>query len=174
MALHVDTKIETPAQNNNRQILPKQKEGDTIRIQLFAPAGAGHSTNGYTVELDLPGRTFFTYVENVSGKDWTGAALIVAGSAKLSALFVAGASLPSTGYLGQLELKVRKPLEDGATLIVKNFSMTSGSDVDVLDVSNAVVTFTATATGPGDFDGKWERKSGGFSDLCHSVWQVFV
>ena len=79
--------------------------------------------------------------------------MIVAGSAKLSALFVAGASLPSTGYLGQLELKVRKPLEDGATLIVKNFSMTSGSDVDVLDVSNAVVTFTATATGPGDFDG---------------------
>ena len=50
-------------------------------------------------------------------------------------------------------MQVTRSLEDGATLIVKSLSMTSGSDVDVLDVSNAMISFTASATGPGDFDG---------------------
>ena len=151
LVLQVDTQIESPVQNNNVQTLPEQKAGDTIQFQLFVPAGAGQSTNGYTVELDLPGKTFSSYIGNVSGMDWTGGVLISTGSTKLSALFPTGTSVPSTGYLGQLDLQVTRSLEGGATLIVKSFQMTSGSDVDVLDVSNAIITFPAT--GPGDFDG---------------------
>ena len=153
LVLQVDTHIESPVQNNNMQTLPQQETGNTIQFQLFLPAGAGQSTNGYTVELDLPGKTFSSYIGNVSGTDWTGGVLISTGSTKLSALFPTGASVPSTGYLGQVDLQVMRPLEGGATLIVKSLSITSGSDVDVLDVSNAIITFTAPATGPGDFDG---------------------
>ena len=153
LVLQLDTQIESPVQNNNVQILPEQKAGDTIQFQLFVPAGAGQSTNGYTVELDLPGKTFSSYIGNVSGTDWTGGALISTGSTKLSALFLTGASVPSTGYLGQVDLQVTRSLEGGATLIVKSLSITSGSDVDLLNVSNAIITFTAPATGPGDFDG---------------------
>ncbi len=153
--LQVDTQIESPAQNNNAQTLPEQQAGDTIRFQLFVPAGAGQTTNGYALELDLPGKTFSSSVGTVSGRDWTGAALVSRGSKELSALFVTGATIPSTGYLGQVDLQVTRPLEDGATLIVKSMSLTSGRDVDQLDVSNAVITFTApsASTCPGDFDG---------------------
>ena len=153
LALQIDTQIESPVQNNNVQTLAGQKAGDTIRFQLFVPAGGGQSTNGYTVELDLPGKTFSSYIGNVSGTDWTGGALISTGSTSLSVLFPTGASVPSTGYLGQIDLQVTRPLEGGATLIVKSLSITSGSDIDVLDVSNAAITFTASATGTGDFDG---------------------
>ena len=152
LVLQVDTQIESPVQNNNVQILPEQKAGDTIQFQFFVPAGAGQSTNGYTVELDLPGKTFSSYIGNISGTDWTGGALISTVSTKLSALFPTGASVPPTGYLGQLDLQVTRSLE-GGTLIVKSLSITSGNDVDVLDVSNAIITFTAPATNPGDFDG---------------------
>ena len=151
LILQVDTQIESPVQNNNVQTLAEQKTGDVIQFQLFVSAGADQPTNGYTVELDLPGKTFSSYIGNVSGKDWTGGSLISTGSTKLSALFPTSASVPPTGYLGQLDLQVTRPLEDGATLIIKSLSITSGNDVDVLDVSNAVITFTAT--GPGDFDG---------------------
>ena len=151
--LQIDTQIESPVQNNNVQTLPEKKAGDTIQFQFFVLAGAGQSTNGYTVELDLPGKTFSSYIGNVSGMDWTGGALISTGSTKLSALFPTGASVPSTGYLGQIDLQVMRPLEGGATLIVKSLSITSGNDIDLLDVSNAAITFTASATGPGDFDG---------------------
>ena len=153
LALQIDTQIENPVQNNNVQTLAGQKAGDTIRFQLFVPAGGGQSTNGYTVELDLPGKTFSSYIGNVSGTDWTGGTLISTGSASLSALFPTGASVPSTGYLGQIDLQVTRSLEGGAKLIVKSLSITSGSDVDVLDVSNAIITFTASATDFGDFDG---------------------
>ncbi len=151
--LQIDTQIESPVQNNNVQTLPEKKAGDTIQFQFFVSAGAGQSTNGYTVELDLPGKTFSSYIGNVSGMDWTGGALISTGSTKLSALFPTGTSVPSTGYLGQIDLQVMRPLEGGATLIVKSLSITSGNDIDLLDVSNAAITFTASATGPGDFDG---------------------
>ncbi len=151
-ALQVDTQIETPAQNNNAKTLPEQQAGDTIRFQLFAPAGGGHSTNGYTVELDLPSKTFSSYIGTVSGRNWTGSALTSTGSATLSALLLTGGTVPSTGYLGHIDLQVTQPLEEGATLIVKSFVMTSGNDVDQLDVSNAMITFTATSACPGDFD----------------------
>ena len=153
-ALHLDTQIETPAQNNNAQTLPEQQAGDTIQFQLFVPASAGQTTNGYALELDLPGKTFSSSIGTVSGRDWTGSALVSRGSKELSALFVTGATVPSTGYLGQVELQVTQPLEDGATLIVKSMSLTSG-DVDPLDVSNAVISFAAmsASTCPGDFDG---------------------
>ena len=61
--------------------------------------------------------------------------------------------MPSTGYLGQIDVQVTRPLEDGATLVVKSLVMTSGSDLDQLDVSNAMISFTATSACPGDFDG---------------------
>ena len=150
--LQVDTEIESPAQNNNVQTLPEQKAGDTIQFQLFVPAGGGRSTYGYAVVLELPGKTFSSYIGNISGRDWTGATLSNTGAAELSALFITGASVPSTGYLGQLNLQVRRPLEDGATLIVKSFEIISGNDVDMLNVSNAIISFTSP-TGPGDFDG---------------------
>ena len=153
--LQVDTQIETPAQNNNAKTLSEQQAGNTIRFQLFVPAGGGRATNGYALELDLRGKTFSSYIGTVSGKDWTGAALVSTGTKELSALFITGATVPSTGYLGQIELQVTQPLEDGATLIVKSMSLTSGRDVDQLDVSNAMISFTApsASTCPGDFDG---------------------
>ena len=150
--LQVDTEIESPAQNNNVQTLPEQKAGDTIQFQLFVPAGGGRSTNGYAVVLELPGKTFSSYIGNISGRDWTGATLSNTGAAELSALYVPSVSVPSTGYLGQVNLQVRRPLEDGVTLIVKSFEIISGNDVDMLNVSNAIISFT-TPTGPGDFDG---------------------
>ncbi len=77
--LQIDTQIESPVQNNNVQTLPEKKAGDTIQFQFFVLAGAGQSTNGYTVELDLPGKTFSSYIGNVSGTDWTGGVLISTG-----------------------------------------------------------------------------------------------
>ena len=152
-ALQVDTQIETTPQNNNTQTLPEQAAGDMIRFQLFVPSGGGRATNGYTVELDLPSKTFSSYIGTISGQAWTGDNLINTNSTTLSALFITGATVPSTGYLGQIDVQVTRPLEDGATLIVKSLSMTSGNDIDSLDVSNAVITFTAASACPGDFDG---------------------
>ena len=152
-ALHLDTQIETTPQNNNTQTLPEQQAGDTIRFQLFVPSGGERATNGYTVEIDLPSKTFSSYIGTISGQAWTGDNLINTNSTTLSALFITGATVPSTGYLGQIDVQVTRPLEDGATLIVKSLSMTSGNDIDSLDVSNAVITFTAASACPGDFDG---------------------
>ena len=149
--LLVDTRIESPARNDNEQTLPEPNAGDFIRFQLFVPAGAGRSTNGYTVELDLPGRTFSSYIGNMSGTDWTGTDLIRSGSTGLAALFLASATVPSTGYLGRVELQMSRAL-DGATLTVKSMEMTSGRDVDRLNVANAVISLGA-APCPQDFDG---------------------
>ena len=66
-ALHLDTQIETTPQNNNTQTLPEQAAGDMIRFQLFVPSGGGRATNGYTVELDLPSKTFSSYIGTISG-----------------------------------------------------------------------------------------------------------
>ena len=159
--LQVDTEIESPARNNNVQTLPEQKAGDTIQFQLFVPAGGGRSTYGYAVVLELPGKTFSSYIGNISGRDWTGATLSNTGAAELSALHIPSVSIPSTGYLGQLDLQVRRPLEDGVTLIVKRLEITSGNDVDMLNVSNAIISFTTT-TGPGDFDGDGTVNVGDF------------
>ncbi|MDE2889988.1 MAG: SUMF1/EgtB/PvdO family nonheme iron enzyme [Gemmatimonadota bacterium] len=150
--LRVDTQIESPAQNNNVRTLPGKTAGDTIQFQLFAPVGGGGSTNGYTVELDLHGRTFSSHVGKMSGTDWTGNALIRSGAKGLAALYITAATVPSTGYLGQVELEVSRALEDGTTLIVRSLSMTSGRHVDQLDVSNAVISIGATSECTGDFD----------------------
>ncbi|MDE2889987.1 MAG: hypothetical protein OXR72_17430, partial [Gemmatimonadota bacterium] len=149
--LQLDTQIESPAQNNNAQTLPEQQAGDTIQFQLFAPDGGGRSTNGFTVELDMPGRTFSSYIGDMSGTDWNGAALVIRGQ-QLSALFITGATVPSSGYLGQVDLRVSQALEAGATLAVKSLSMTSGREVDQLNVSKAKISFTAVSACPGDFD----------------------
>ena len=150
-ALQVDTQIESTPRNNNAQTLPEPSAGDILSFQLFVPSGAGQLTNGYTVELDLPGKTFASYIGTVSGTAWNGNALISTGTAELSALFVTGATVPSTGYLGQINVQVTQALESGATLTVKSMSMISGSDVDQLNVTNAQITFAAGGN-PGDFD----------------------
>lgn len=151
VALHVDTQFETPATNNNAKTLPEQKAGDTFRFQLFAPAGGGETTNGYTLELDVPGKTLASYIGTVSGVDWNGNALIVRGAATLSALFISGATVPSSGYLGQVNVTVTRALEAGAKLVVKRMEMTSGRDVDQLAVGDAEITFAAGGNA-GDFN----------------------
>ncbi len=151
VALHVDTQIETPATHNNAKTLPVPKAGDTIRFQLFAPAGGGNTTNGYTLELDVPGKTLANHVGTVSGVDWNGNALIVRGTATLSALFISGATVPSSGYLGQVSVSVTRELDAGAKLTVKRMEVTSGRDVDQLAVGAAEVTFTAGGNA-GDFN----------------------
>ncbi len=150
-ALHVDTQIETPATNNNAKTLPVPKAGDTIRFQLFAPAGGGNTTNGYTLELDVPGKTLANHVGTVSGVDWNGNALIGRGAATLSALFISGATVPSSGYLGQVNVTVTRELDAGAKLVVKRMEMTSGRDVDQLAVGAAEITFAAGGNA-GDFN----------------------
>ena len=150
-ALRVDTQIESPAQDSDAQTLAEKNVGDTIQFQLFVPAGGGRTTNGFTVELDLPGKTFSSFIGNTSGRDWSGSNLISKGNA-LSALFLSGATVPPTGYIAHVKLEVSRALEDGATLIIKSASMTSGTEVDKLDVSNAVISFAAASACPGDFD----------------------
>ena len=152
-ALQVDTQIESPPKNNNAHTLPEARAGDTVSFQLFVLSGAGQLTNGYELELDLPGKTFSNYIGTISGTDWNGRALLSNGPAKLSALFISGVIVPSTGYLGQVNVQVKKTLESGKTLTVKSLLMTSGNDVDQLNVSNAHITFAATVSGNlGDFD----------------------
>ena len=79
-------------------------------------------------------------------------ALIGTGS-ELSSLFVTEATVPSTGYLGQIDLEVRRTFKNGTTLTVKSLMITSGGNVDELNVSNAIISFTSPTPNPGDFDG---------------------
>ena len=60
--------------------------------------------------------------------------------------------MPSTGYLGQIDLEVRRTFKNGTTLTVKSLTITSGGNVDELNVSNAIISFAASTTNPGDFD----------------------
>ena len=151
VTLLLDTQIETPATNNRVQTLPEQKAGDTIRFQLFAPSGGGQTTNGYMLELDVSGKSLASYIGTISGVDWDGNALIGRGAATLSALFVTGATVPSSGYLGQVNVSVTRALEAGARLVVKRMEIISGRDVDSLAVAAAEITFT-TGGNAGDFN----------------------
>ena len=154
MQLHLDTQTETPVAQNNALTLPEQKAGDTIQLQLFVPMAAGKQTYGYEIELDLPGKTFSNNIGSISGTDFTGASLFpTPGRPILSALLLSTPVVPTNGYLGQIDLQVINTLEAETTLIVKAASMAGHNrQQDPLDVSNAVITFTAISY-PGDFDG---------------------
>ena len=153
LKLHLDTQIETPATDNNALTIPEKKAGDTIRLQLFVPMAAGKQTYGYEIELDLPGKTFSNYIGDISGKDFTDAALFpTPGSPILAALLLSTPAVPATGYLGQIDLQVTNTLEAETTLIVKTASMAGlNRHQDPLDVSNAVISIHISY--PGDFDG---------------------
>ena len=152
LQLYFDTQIETPAVRNNRLIIPEQTTGDTIQFQLFVPLAADKQTYGYEIELDLPDKTFFDYIGNISGTSFTGASLSsIPGRPVLSALLISTPTVPANGYLGQIDLQVTNTLEAGTTLIVKAASMADLSgQQDALDVSNAVITVAIIS---GDFDG---------------------
>ena len=147
----MDARVESTPQNDAVRTLPPPQAGDTVSFQLFAAAAAGQSTNGYVIELDLPGRTFSSDIGTLLGVDWNGDALVSAGPAGLSALFLSPATAPSTGYLGQINVPVTTALDSGDVLRVKRMTMTSGNDLDQLDVSAAAIAF-ATGGNPGDFD----------------------
>ena len=152
MLLHLDTQIETPAVQNNRLIIPEQTAGDTIQFQLFVPMAADKQTYGYEIELDLPDKTFFDYIGNISGTSFTGASLRQTPDRPvLSALLISTPAVPANGYLGQIDLQVTNTLESETTLIVKTTLMADLSgQQDSLDVSNAVITIAIIS---GDFDG---------------------
>ena len=157
--LLLDTKIETPAQNNNAQSLPERKRGDTIQFQFFVPGAAGTQIQGYTVELALKGKTFGSYVDvgDVSGTDFSGSTLLrrvsAAGNPTLSMLSTSAVAIPASGYLGHVDLKVSRELTSLDALEVASAEIASAGVVQNLDVSQAVLTFTTAPACPGDFNG---------------------
>jgi len=115
---------------------------------------AGKQTYGYEIELDLPDKTFFDYIGNISGTSFTGASLRQTPDRPvLSALLISTPAVPANGYLGQIDLQVTNTLAPETTLIVKTASMAGlNRQQDLLDVSNAMISFTRRVY-PGDFDG---------------------
>ncbi len=156
MQLQLDTRIESPPQNNDVLELPEKRAGDTIQFQLFVPDAGGRQIQAYTVELALKGKTFDSYFDDVSGMDLTGAALLSgaagSGNPTLSMLSLSAMSVPSSGYLGQVTLRVSRALTSSDALEVASAEVGSTDGVETLDVSQALLTFTAAAC-PGDFDG---------------------
>ena len=155
--LLLDAQIESPPRNNNALTLPEKKPGDTIRFQLFVPEASGTQIQGYTVEPALKGKTFGSYVDNVSGTDLNGGALISrasgSGNPTLSMLSLSAVTVPSTGYLGQVTLNVSRALTSSDVLAVQTASTAGPGGVQNLDVSNASLSFSQAAACPGDFDG---------------------
>ena len=155
--LRLDTRIESPPQNNNVVTLPEKQRGDAIRFQLFAPYTAGRQIQGYTVELALRGKTISSYVGDVSGTDLNGGALTSrtssSGNPTLSMLSLSALTVPSSGYLGQATLRVSRELTSSDVLEVASAETAGAGGVQSLDVSQAVLTFTAAAACLGDFDG---------------------
>ena len=155
--LHLDTQIESPAQNNSVLTFTDKRPGDTLQIQLFVPNSAGQDIQAFTLELALQGKTFANFIGNISGSDWMGEALFSGLSASdnptLSGLFLNAAPVPMTGYLGQIDLEVTGLLSDEDTLRVTSaFLAVAGEGLQSVDVSNAELSFTPASICPGDFD----------------------
>ncbi len=155
--LLLDAQIETPARNNNVVSVPEKKAGDSIRFQLFVPDARGTQIQGYTVELSLRGKTFGSYVDDVSGTDLNGSALLSrvsgTGNPTLSMLSLSAVAVPANGYLGQVNLSVSRALTSSDVLAVSTASLAGPGGVQNLDVSVALLSFTQAAACPGDFDG---------------------
>ena len=155
--LRLDTQIETPAQNNNALELPEKHAGETIQFQLFAPGTSGRQIQGYTVELALKGKTFGSYIGDVSGTALNGGALLSrvsgTGNPTLSMLSVSAVTIPASGYLGQVNLRASRALTSSDVLAVQSASTAGAGGVQNLDVSQAVLTFAQAPACPGDFNG---------------------
>ncbi|MCY3870895.1 MAG: leucine-rich repeat domain-containing protein [Gemmatimonadetes bacterium] len=155
--LHLDTQIESPAQNNSVLIFTDKRPGDTLQIQLFVPNAAGQNIQAFTLELALQGKTFAHFISSISGSDWTGGDLFpgtsVSDNPTLSGLFLPAETVPMTGYLGQIDLKVIGVLSDQDKLRVTSaFLAVAGGTLQSVDVSNAELSFTSVYICPGDFD----------------------
>ena len=155
--LSLDTKVEVPGQNDNAVTLPEKKAGDSIQFQLFAPHAGGTQIQGFTVELSLRGKTFRDYVDDVSGTDLNGNALLSrvsdTGNPTLSMLALSAVTVPSSGYLGKVTLGVSRSLTSSDVLAVPSASIAGEGGVRNLDVSDASVSFVQATACPGDFDG---------------------
>ncbi len=153
--LHLDTQIESPAQNNSVLTFTDKRPGDTLQIQLFVPNVAGQDIQAFTLELALQGKTFADFISSISGSDWTGGDLFPGTSASnlptLSGLFLNAAPVPMTGYLGQIDLEVIGVLSDQDKLRVTSaFLAVAGGALQSMDVSDVEVSFAPIC--PGDFD----------------------
>ena len=157
LPLHLDTQIESPAQNNSVLTFTDNRPGDTLQIQLFVPDAAGQDIQAFALELALQGKTFDRFIGSISGSDWMGGPLLSGLSASdnptLSGLFLNAASVPGTGYLGQIDLEVTGVLTDEDKLIVTRASIAvAGGALQSLAVSNAELSFMPVSLCPGDFD----------------------
>ena len=153
--LHLDTQIESPAQNNSVLIFTDKRPGDTLQIQLFVPNAAGQDIQAFTLELALQGKTFADFISSISGSDLDGGYLLPGTSESdlpiLTGLFLPAATVPMTGYLGQIDLKVIGVLSDADKLRVTSaFLAVAGEALQSVDVSNAELSFAPIC--PGDFD----------------------
>ncbi len=155
--LRLDTQIETPPQNNSALELPEMQAGETIQFQLFVPGAAGRQIQGYSVELALRGKTFGSYIDNVSGVDWNSNALLsrvsATGNPTLSMLSISAVSIPDGGYLGQVNLRVSRALTSSDVFAVQSASTAGAGGVQNLDVTQAVLAFRQAPACPGDFNG---------------------
>ena len=155
--LHLDTQIESPEQNNSVLTFTDNRPGDTLQIQLFVPDAAGQNIQAFALELALQGKTFDRFIGSISGSDWMGESLLSGLSASdnptLSGLFLNAASVPVTGYLGQIDLEVTGVLTDEDKLRITRASLAvAGGTLQSLDVSNAELSFVPVSLCPGDFD----------------------
>ena len=157
LPLHLDTQTESPAQNNSVLTFTDNRPGDTLQFQLFVPDAAGQDIQAFTLELALQSKTFANFISSISGSDWMGGSLFSGLSASdnptLSGLFLNVATVPVSGYLGQIDLEVRGVLTDEDTLRVTRASLAvAGGTLQSLDVSNAELSFVPVSLCPGDFD----------------------
>ena len=154
--LYLDTQIESPAQNDNVLELTGKQAGDLIQLQLFVPDVAGQEIQGYTVELGLDGKPLRS-ISNLSGVDWTGNNLVtdISNRWNLSMLSFSALTVPSTGYMGQIDLTLAEDLTEDATVIVRAATLAIAGEIEKVDVSKARVALIAPEQPlpcPGDFD----------------------
>ena len=146
-SLHLDTQIESPAQNNSALTLSEKKPGDTIQFQLFAPDVAGQGFYAIQFELSLQGKRLSSYISSSVSGGWI-SQVSGSGNLSLTRLSVTPVSVPSSGYLGQIDLEVTGALTSDDMLMVAQASL----DGRQLDVSSAVISFEQAVQCPGDFD----------------------
>ncbi len=146
--LYLDTQIESPAQNNSVLTLSAKRPGDTIVFQLFAPELAGQQFNVIQLELALQGKRLSNYISSRGG--WLSQQVSGSGNLVLTMLSLRSISVPSSGYLGQIDLSVIGTLTSDDLLRVQSGNLVIGDDIQNLTVSNAVLTFISLC--PGDFD----------------------
>ena len=154
--LYLDTQIESPAQNDNAVELAGKQADDLIQLQLFVPDVAGQKILGYTVEIGLYNKPL-RCISDLSGVDWTGNNLVADTSGRpiFSMLSFSALTVPSTGYLGQIDLTLAEGLTKDATLIVNAATLAIAGEIKKVDVSKARVTLIAPEQPPpcpGDFN----------------------